>query len=58
MLLFFCSLAKPGKQETPNASSLTSLSRPVDASKLKKNITLVCDRLNKGIRPREPEEGK
>lgn len=49
-------LAKPGKEEPVASSSLQTLSRPSDAAKLKKNITLVCDRLSKGMRPREPQD--
>ena len=46
------SLAKDkegGKDARPSAPS--TLSRPADASKLKKHITLVADRLHKGLRP-------
>ena len=41
----------PGK-EGGAASQPASLARPPDASKLKKHITLVCDRLHKGMRPK------
>ena len=43
-------LSKAGK-EGGAAQQVTSLSRPPDAAKLKKHITLVCDRLHKGLRP-------
>ena len=36
----------------PNPNQAASLTRPADASKLKKHITLVCDRLHKGLRPK------
>jgi hypothetical protein len=49
-------LTKPGKQEAAGTSSLQTLSMPADAAKLKKNITLVCDRLSKGMRPSEPQD--
>jgi Bardet-Biedl syndrome 9 protein len=49
-------LAKPGKEDTVASSSLQTLSRPADAAKLKKSITLVCDRLSKGMRPREAQD--
>lgn len=56
------SLAKAGKEAAGAAAAATSvqatLARPADAQKLKKNITLVCDRLNKGVRPKEAEETK
>mmetsp|Transcript_15514 Transcript_15514/g.43432 ORF Transcript_15514/g.43432 Transcript_15514/m.43432 type:complete len:244 (+) Transcript_15514:1917-2648(+) len=51
-------LAKPGKHESMPTSSMQTLTRPTDTSKLKKHVTLMCDRLNKGLRPREPEEEK
>ena len=38
----------------PNPNKAASLTRPADASKLKKHITLVCDRLHK-VSPPEPE---
>ena len=37
---------KEGRSSAPS-----NLSRPADAAKLKKHITLVADRLHKGIRP-------
>ena len=40
------------RQEGGAAQQVTSLSRPPDAAKLKKHITLVCDRLHKGLRPK------
>jgi len=39
----------PGKDA--RASSQSTLTRPADAGKLKKHITLVADRLHKGLRP-------
>lgn len=36
----------------------STLSRPADASKLKKHITLVADRLHKGLRPSGPARDK
>jgi len=45
-----------GKDLRSNVPS--TLSRPADASKLKKHITLVADRLHKGLRPvSQPVEG-
>jgi len=44
-------LSKNGK-EGGAATQATSLTRPADAAKLKKHITLVCDRLHKGLRPK------
>ena len=35
----------------------STLSRPADCSKLKKHITLVADRLHKGLRPTKEKEG-
>jgi len=43
-------LAKSGKESA--ATAVQTLSRPTDATKLKKHITLVCDRLHKGHRPK------
>jgi Bardet-Biedl syndrome 9 protein len=44
-------LSKNGR-EGGAATQATSLTRPADAAKLKKHITLVCDRLHKGLRPK------
>ena len=44
-------LSKSGK-EGGAAAQVTALTRPADAAKLKKHITLVCDRLHKGLRPK------
>ena len=43
-------LSKDGNKEA-RATSNAQLTRPADASKLKKHITLVADRLHKGLRP-------
>jgi len=48
-------LAKAGKEAPPTVSSQT-LTRPADATKIKKHITLVCDRLHKGQRPKGGQE--
>ena len=41
---------KDGGKDT-RSSAPSTLNRPADASKLKKHITLVADRLHKGLRP-------
>merc|ERR1711924_415226 len=42
-------LAKSGKDAAVQASSGAPLTMPVDTTKLKKHITLVCERLSKGL---------
>lgn len=49
-------LSKTGK-ESSAAAQVTNLQRPATADKLKKHITLVCDRLHKGLRPKGTHEG-
>eukprot|EP00752_Nemacystus_decipiens_P002953 g2744.t1 len=45
------SLAKVAKESAPSAAGQTPpLSMPPDTAKLKKHISIVCDRLNKGAR--------
>lgn len=45
------SLAKVAKESVPSAAGQTPLlSMPQDTAKLKKHISIVCDRLNKGAR--------
>ena len=39
-------------KDTASSTATQQLTRPADAAKLKKHITLVCDRLHKGLRPR------
>lgn len=41
-------LAKSGKDAATQAMSGSALTMPADTTKLKKHITLVCDRLSKG----------
>ena len=43
-------LSKDGSKEGRSFGTV-QLARPADASKLKKHITLVADRLHKGLRP-------
>jgi len=50
-------LAKSSK-ESSSAAAAHQLTRPADAAKLKKHITLVCDRLHKGLRPRAADRGE
>ena len=45
---------KDGAKDPSRAPS--QLTRPADASKLKKHITLVADRLHKGLRPTRDKE--
>ena len=44
------SLAKVAKDSAPPATQTPPLSMPPDTAKLKKHISIVCDRLNKGAR--------
>ena len=44
-------LSKDGHKEHARNSSTTQLVCPNDTSKLKKHITLVADRLHRGVRP-------
>jgi len=46
-------LSKEGGKEARSFNAV-QLARPTDASKLKKHITLVADRLHKGFRPSSP----
>ena len=38
-------------RESSQGATSSQLKLPADASKLKKHITLMCDRLQKGLRP-------
>ena len=43
------SLAKSGKEQAIQVSGGNAFTMPADTTKLKKHITLVCDRLSKGM---------
>ncbi len=51
-------LNKAGSRDGGSAvSAPQSIPRPADASKLKKHLTLVADRLHKGLRPSGGQAG-
>ena len=53
------SLAKTAKESTGQTATATTLQMPADTQKLKKHISMVCDRLSKGARLNtEPPKGR